>query len=813
MWILEDLRYGFRALARNRAIAAAAVVSLALGVGANTTIFTLLNAILLTPLPVADPSRLANLYTVDRRSPGYLLCSYPNYKDYRERNTVFSSLLLYSAVTVNLTGHGEPQLLMGQLVSGGYFSTLGVKPVVGRGFLPEEDAVPDARPVAVLSFAVWAREFGGDRRVTARSVTLNGRAYRIVGVAPRGFGGLNGLYAADVWVPIAMYRQLHPAANWVEQRRALLFSVVGRLKPGISRGQAEAAMQVVAWDLEREHPSDNAGRRIRLTSASEATLAPQTRTLVTNAGMVLMVVSALVLLIACANVANLLLARATGRGREIAIRLAMGAGRGRLVRQLLTESILLSMLGGAAALAFARWARDIVWALRPSTFRHAGIHLDLDGRVLAYTFVVALATGIAFGLAPALRATRADLATDLKERTGSAAFSGGRFRPRSLLVAGQVAFSVVALVGAGLFVRSIHNAGRLDLGFEAAHLAAISFNVGGQGYTEARGREYQQAALAAARAVPGVVSATLSKDVPLNVSAARTVLLEGGGDPASGQGRVTLTSVVWPGYFETLGMPLRRGRDFRVEEGPMRPRVAILNEAAAAAFWPGENPLGKRLHFFGDNKPAEVVGMVRNACYRAIGEDPQPLIYLSLVQYYFPTNALYVRTKGDPGRVAAGVRRSMQPLDRNLLLESESLSRTIEESLWAQRLSAWLLAIFGVLALVLATVGIYGVVSYSVNQRAREIGVRMAMGATAADVYGMVLREGFGPVAGGIAVGVAVALGASRWVAGLLFATGTRDTLTFVTVPSILMVVAMLACWLPARRATRVDPASALRDE
>ena len=813
MWIFADLRYGLRALARNRGVATAAVVSLALGIGANATVFTLLNAILFRPLPVQDPSGLAAVYTTDRHSPGYLLCSYPNYKDFRDRNSVFSSLLLHSVITINLTGHGDPQLLMGQLVSANYFSTLGVRPVVGRGFLPDEDAVPDAKPVAVLSYGLWRREFGSDRRVTARTLTLNGRIYQIVGVAPSGFGGLNEIYAADVWVPLAMYRRLHPAAAWVEQRRALLFSAVGRLKPGVSRTQAEAAMQVIARDLERGYPGDNAGRGVRLTSISEAALAPQTRTRVTNAGVVLMVVSALVLLIACANVANLLLARATGRGREIAIRLAMGAGRWRLVRQLLTESVLLALIGGAAAIAIARWARDIVWSMRPSTFQHAGIHLDVDGRVLAYTFVVALLTGISFGLAPALRATRADLATDLKERAGRQSVSGGRVRPRSFLVAGQVAFSVVALIGAGLFVRSIHHAGQLDLGFDAPHLASVSFNVGGQGYSEARGREYQRAALAAAASVPGVVSAALSKDIPLNVSAARTVLLEGEAGPAAGPGRVTLTSVVWPGYFHTLGIPLVRGRDFSLPEDSGRPRVAILNEAAANSFFPGQDAIGRRLHFFGDNQPADVIGIAHNSCYRALGEEPQPLIYLSLVQYYFPTGALYVRTARHPDTVAAAVRRAMQPLDRNLLLESESLTHTIQESLWVQRLSAWLLAIFGTLALLLASVGIYGVISYSVNQRVREIGVRMAMGATAVDVHAMVLREGFRPVAAGVVLGMAVALGASRWVASLLFATGARDGWTFVTVPSVLVVIAALACWLPARRATRIDPAMALRDE
>ena len=813
MEIFEDLRYGLRALSRNRTVAAAAVLSLALGVGANATIFTLLNAILLRPLPVEDPSMLAAVHTLDAHNPGLLLCSLPNYLDYRGRNTVFSSLLLYTTMSVSLTGRGDPQLLIGQLVSANYFSVLGVSPVMGRGFLPEEDAAPGARPVAVLSYRKWTREFGSDPGIASRTITLNGRPYQVVGVAPPGFGGLNELYGADVWVPAAMYPQLYPLAAWVNQRRALLFAVVGRLKPSVGLAQAEAAMQVLARDLALEYPGDNGGRRIRLTSVSAAALAPPTRSLVTSAGTVLMIVSALVLLIACANVANLLLSRATGRHREIAVRLAMGASRWRLIRQLLVESLLLAAAGGGAGLAFAVWARDVVWAMRPSVFQHAGIRLDLDVRVLAYTFAVALLTALLFGLAPALRATRADLATDLKERTGQPASPRGRLSPRSLLVVGQVAFSVVALVGAGLFVRSIRHAGRLDLGFDAAHLASVSFNVADQGYDEARGREYQRRALEVAASTPGVLAASLARDLPLNVSAARTVLLDGQESTTSGNGRVTLTSLVWPGYFRTLGIPMMRGRDFSPRDNETGPRVVIVNQAAAAHFWPGQDAVGKRLHFFGDSRPAEVVGVAHNACYREIGEQPPALLYLSLVQYYFPTGGVYIRTSGDPEMVAATVRRAMQPLDRNLLLESESFARTIRESLWVHRLSAWLLAVFGILALLLAAVGIYGVVSYSVNRRVREIGVRMAMGATVGDVRLMILREGLGPVVLGVAAGVLIAMGASRWVAGMLLATGARDALTFVLVPAALTLVAVLACWMPARRATRIGPSAALRDE
>jgi macrolide transport system ATP-binding/permease protein len=808
----EDLRYAIRAIARHRGLVLAAVLSLALGIGANTTIFSMLHAILLRPLPVEDPSRLVTLHTTDPRIPGLLLCSYPNYQDYRDRNSVFSSLLIYSAVTVTLTGHGDPQLLMGQLVSGNYFTTLGVRPLIGRGFLPEEDAAAGAHAVAVISYPLWVRLYGGDPQVTSKSITLNGRAYRIVGVAPPDFRGLDALYAADVWAPITMYENLYPNAAWVNQRRALLFAVAGRLKPKVSAPQAEAAMQVVSQDLEREYPRDNAGRRIRLSQAAVDTMSAEKREKVSRAGVVLMVVSGLVLLIACANVANLLLARAANRSKEIAVRLALGASRWQLVRQFLMESTILALLGGAAGLLLAKWARALLWAIRPPLFKHAGFSLQLDTPILAYTLAVAFATGILFGLLPALRATRTDLATDLKERTGQGSSAPGRVRLRALLVAGQVALSVIALVGAGLFLRSLWSASGIDIGFEPSHVGLVAFNLAGQGYDEARGTQYERQVVDLAAQTPGVTSAALSKDGPMQVSASRTVLLDGEA-PSSNLGRAILTSAVSPGYFRTMRLPLVRGRDFSPSDTKTTPRVAIVNESTAAHFWPGQDAIGKVLRFYGDPLPAEVVGVARNASYQAIGEEPRALIYLSLMQYYLPTAVVYFRTEGDPAAVANDVRRRMQPLDRNLLLQAEPFSLTLQQSLWAQRLSAGLLAVFGALALLLASVGIYGVISYSVTQRVREFGVRMALGATAWDVRRMVLREGGSLVAAGLGAGILAALPVARSVQSMLFVVNAWDFTTFLIVPAVLAVVGVAACWIPASRVSAIDPASALRDE
>ena len=804
--------YALRGLARNRGFALAAILSLALGIGANTTVFTLLNAIFLRPLPLVEqPERLVTAYTLDPRNPGYLYCSFPNFADYRDHNQVFSSLFAYTGVSLNLTGRGDPEMAMGQIVTGEYFAALGVRPVMGRGFRPEEGALAGGSPVAVISYRLWRRRFGGDALVAGRSLEINGRPYTIIGVAPAGFEGLDTLTATDVWLPMAMYPQVYPNPRAVTQRRALLFKVVGRLKRGVSVAQAEAAMQVLAQDLERQYPRDNQGRRVKLVNLTEAAIPPGSRDLISNAGLVLTIVSALVLLIACGNVASLLLARAATRNKEITVRLALGASRARLVRQLLVESTLLSLAGGAAGLALARWARDLLWALRPPMFSFAAVHLNLDGRVLAFNLVVSLATGIVFGLAPALRATRGDLASDLKERTGSG--PSGNWRPRQVLVTVQVALSVVALVGASLFLRSLQKAGRVDPGFDAAHLGIVLFNVAEHGYSEERGRDFQRRALERASAVPGVVSASLALDWPFHVSFARTVLLEGQENTATGEGRRALVSVVSPGHLRTVGIPLERGRDLSPLDSAAAPRVAIVNEVAAANFWPGQDPLGKRIRFSGEDAPVEVVGIARNANYVDIGERPQPMIYVSLMQYYYASSVVHIRTADDPTPIVAAVRREVQALDRNLLLQSQSARDIMHEALWEQRLSADLLAVFGGLALTLAAIGMYSVISYSVSRRTREFGVRMALGATAAEVEALVLREGVRLVSIGVMAGLVLALAVSRWVGSMLFATAPRDALTFVMVPAILALVGVMACWVPAHRATRVDPAQALREE
>jgi len=814
MGVLTDLRYAVRGLSRNRGFALAAILSLAFGIGANTTIFTLIRAVFLRPLPVRDPARVTAIFTVDPRTPGLMLTSYPNYRDYRDHNTVFSGVLLYTAVSVSLTGRGDPQLLMAQLVSGNYFDTLGVQPAAGRGFVPQEDASTGSPPVAVIGHALWSRVFAADPRIVGRTIELNGRPYTIVGVTPEGFTGINQLAAADVFLPLSSYPAVHPLPAQVASRGGLLFLAAGRLKAGITMAQAESAMNALAQELARQFPNENRGRGIRLTSIADSAIDARTRPTVTRAGAVLMTISALVLLIGCGNVANLLLARAAGRNREIALRLAVGAPRARLVRQLVMESLLLAAIGGACGLMVARWARDLLWSMRGPTFRHANFDLAIDPQVLLFNAAIALATGIIFGLAPALYTSRADLASDLKDRAGGA----GRLRRvgavRSTLVMAQVSLAIITLIGASLFLRSLLDARRIDPGFDAAHLGVVAYNVNDRGYSEARGRDYHQRALERAASVPGVIAVTISRDVPFRVSGRRGVLLEGELDSPSTQPRPTLTGVVWPGYLRAVGIPLLRGRDFSVLDGSANPRVAIVNEAAAAQFWPGENPLGKRIRFSTDRLVSlEVVGVARTANYQSLAETPQPFIYLSLVQYYFPTAVLYVRTAGDPAVVVAAVRRALQSLDPSLLLQAETINNSIGDLLWAQRLSAWLLGAFGALALLLAMIGIYGVIAYSVRQRRRELGIRMALGATPGDLQFLVLGEGIRLIAMGAIGGSIISLAFAGTLESLLFLPTARDMFSFTMVPAMLTLVGVLACWAPAVRSSRIDPSTCLRDE
>jgi len=802
-----------------------AALSLALGIGANTTIFTLVNAVLLNPLPVEDPSQLVSIWTTDERNQsnqaafGFLQTSPMNFRDLRDKNEVFSGITGHVGMPLNITGGtGQPEQVFGELVTGNFFSVLGARPQVGRGFLPDEDQTPGAKLVAVLGYGEWQKRYGGDPTIVGRTINLNGNAFTVVGVMPQGFKGTNAIGAPALWVPYMTYQQttngFFRELAEPNNRRGLVFNMTGRLKPGVSVQQAEANLKTIARQLEQAYPNENQGRSVTLVPLAQATINPGFRDNIVKAGGVLMTIVGLVLLIACANVANLLLARAAARQKEIAVRLSLGAGRGRLIMQLLTEGTLLALIGGAAGLLLAYWAQGLLWSFRPPFLAADAIDLHPDMRVLLFTLAVSVATGMIFGLAPAIQASRPDLVVELKDKTSAPSGSNRRFSLRNVLVSAQVALSLVALVGAGLFLRSLQNAQQISPGFDADHLAVLSFDLGAQGYPEERGRQFQQRVLERTAAVPGVQSASVASTVPLFAGGfARTVFLEGQDASDRRAGRLVQISIVGSHYLETLGIPLLRGRTLSERDQPNTPNAVVINETMAKRFWPEQDAIGRRFKFFGQDFFNEVVGIAKDSKYNFIGEEETPFIYQATTQVYQPQLSLFVKA-AQPQAVLGTVRGEVQQLDRNLPLTGVfTLNEIFDQALWAPRMAASLLATFAGLSLVLSVIGIYGVMAYSVSQRTRELGIRMALGASRADVLRLVVFQGLRLTLMGVVIGLAASFAITRLVVSLLYSVSATDLVTFTVVPLLLAGAALVASYLPARRATRIDPMVALRYE
>jgi macrolide transport system ATP-binding/permease protein len=815
--LLQDVRFALRLLLRHRAVTIVAVLSLALGIGANTTVFTLVNAILLQPLVVRDVDRLVAIQTTEIRNNTPVTLggtSRPNFEDLRDQNTVLSGATLTGFIGLALSGNGEPEQIGAQIVSGNFFDVLGAPIAAGRTFLPEEDRQFGEHPVTVLSYGLWQRRFAGNTGVVGQNIRLNGHDFTVVGVTGQGFRGMTPVGGPDLWVPWAMHQQLLSglAAEMYKSRRGLVYQAFGRLKDGVSLEQARANVDSIGKSLEASFPTDNRGRSYTLAPLSESAMPPAFRQQLVLSGTIGMVVVGLVLLIACGNVANLLLARASARRQEIAVRLSVGASRGRLMRQLLTESIVLALAGGAVGLVIAYWARAVLWALRPPFMQASFIDLDFDGRVIGFAAVASLITGAVFGLVPALQSSRPDLVVELKERTTQA--TGSRwYNIRHLLVVGQLALSLVALVSAGLFLRSLANAQQIELGFDAGGLMVMGINAGNQGYDEPRGRDLYRRVLERLAGVPGVESATLSTAVPLFAGGfSRTTFRDDQDTKDPRNGRLTQINEVGDRYFETLGIPILQGRGFNAADRQGAAPVIIINETMAKQFYPNEQALGRRLHIFGRPEAREIVGIAKTIKYNQVGEPETAHMYVPLEQSYQSQVVVQARTGGDPDALLGTVRRELQALEPTMPLLNVNTYRTIlRTSLWAPRFGTSLLAVFGFLALVLASVGLYGVMSYGVSQRTREIGIRMALGASEGDVRGMVVRQGLLLAAGGVVLGLLAAFGLARFVTSLLFGVAGADPLTFGGVAALLIAVALLATYLPARKASRVDPVDALR--
>lgn len=823
----QDLRSGFRMLKKSPGFTMVAVVSLALGIGANTAIFTIINAVFLHPLPVQEPSQLAEIFTRDTKTvdanTNFQLTptSLPNYEDYRDQNTVFSGL---AAVTfplpLNWGGRSEPQQLNASLVSPNFFDVLGVKAYRGRAFLPGEGKKLGADPVVVLSYALWTRHFGSDPSVIGQTISLNTTSYTIIGVAPPNFKGIVSLAPPDVlWIPLSMrdYVLVDPLKSLENNRRMRWISIFGRLKPQVRVDQASAAMKTIASALEKEYPRDNPGRTCELYPLNQTALGINQRKKFSMAGGVLMGVVGLVLLIACVNLANLLLAQAAKREKELTLRAALGAGRARLVRQLLTESTLLSLCGGLAGLLIAFWGRKLLWSFRPPFLADGSIDLAFDARVLFFTLAISVLTGLVFGIIPALKASNTDLNDVLKAGGRGGTMGWAHNRMRSLLVVSEIALALVALVGAGLFLRSMQKAQEISLGFESKDLFQYNFDLGALRYEQNHGEQFFLDAVQRAKSVPGVADATVSADGLFGGSGggvSATIFREGEQTDPNNRGTLVTLDDVMPGYFVALRIPTLSGRDFTEFDRENTTQVVIVNKAMADLIWPGQDPIGKHFFIVVDPHKYEVIGEVGTTVIGAVGEDPQPVAYFPLRQQYAPQDSLIVRTTGNPEALMGAVRSQINVLDPNLALTGgQTISQLLGQGLWAARMGAALLGLFGLLALILASIGIYGVLAYSVTQRTSEIGIRMALGAQSQQVLKLVLRQGLLLSGFGVVVGIAIALPLSLLASSLLYGVSVWDPVTYASITLLLTSVALLACYIPARRATRIDPLIALRFE
>jgi len=801
-------------LLKQKGLTSVAIFSLALGIGLNTAIFSIVNAVLIRPLPVVkQQNRLVWL-----RAP----ISYPDYVDYRNQSHSFEGMAAITGTQdFSVRSGSEPELVKGEYVTENYFDLLGVGASMGRAFV-EEDTQTQT-PVVILSEHLWRTRFAADANIVGRQISLNGFGFTVVGVMPKNFTGTEVGLNRELWLPLSMFRVLNPPAaarvadpgsDRFESRDSHWLAVFALLKPESSRDSAGSELTQIARRVAENYGGrvdEETLRSVQLLRMSGG-MDPRDQEEVIPVAGIAMGVVALVLLIACANIASLLLARAAIRRRETAIRQALGASRRRLIRQWLTESVLLGIAGGAVGLILAVWANQLL-ASRLQSTPLAALEFGLDYRVLAFTLVVSIATGIVFGLAPAIQASRLNIVMALKSDALKATGSHRSYL-RNAFVTVQLVLSVVLLVGSGLFIRALQRASSIDPGFTVERALMAPINLGLLRYDKAEGHVFYRDLLARVQAQPGVEQATLVRFPQVGSSFAQFQVFTEQSEPGN-EGMSTGFNVVGPNYFRTMETTLLRGREFTEADREDAPGIAILNETLAARLWPNEDALGKRVSVAGPKGPfLEVVGVASNSKYRTLGETPRPYVYLPLSQSYDPKMTLVVRTTGEPKAIAPIVREQIRALNANLpIADVQTLREQLELTLLPSRIAAWTLGAFGALALLLAGIGIYGVVSYGAAQRTREIGVRMALGAKEKDVLGLVLWDGLIVIGAGLAIGLLLAAIATRVIASFLYGVGATDPLTFIAVPLLLGSVALLASYVPARRAVKVDPLVALRYE
>lgn len=812
---LQDVRYALRWLRRSPLFAVTSVLSLAIGIGANTAIFSVASALLLRPLPgLASPDRLVDIGR-SQDGQGFDNSSYPNYRDLRERMRTVEGVyaMRFEPQPMSLSENGQAERIYGTIVTANYFEILGARPHLGRLLRDDDDRVRGGSPVVVISRELWARRFASDPAVVGRAIMLNGHAFTIVGVASEGFRGTT-LLKPDAWVPMSMLLEASPrhTADLFTARGSVWLLMGGRLKPGVTTAQANAEAAAIGAALERDYPRENRGKSFVVMPSA---VVPGHIQIVGGFVSLLMAIVGLVLLIACSNVSGMLLARAAGRQREIAVRLAIGAGRGRLIRQLLTETALIFAAAGVAGLILTKWLTSLLLALLPRLPMPVSLDIVPDWRVMSFAIATSIAAAVLTGLAPALQASRGDLTGAL--RAEGLGIGPSRLRLRNAFVVGQVSMSVVMIVAAALFTRALQHAASIEPGFDDRNVEVISLDLSLAGYTDATGGAFVKDLLSRARAIPGVVAASTARDLPLDGGrfGLGDVRVPGLELPTGGNSLNADWNVVEPGYFDTIRLPLTLGRDFDERDGRSGPRVVIVNEAFARRAWPGQNPVGPQIEYDGDNGPVllTVVGVTSNAKLVSLNEETGPFVYVPLAQQYMNRVELLAKTT-DGRSIVPQIRKLLQEMNPNLpVTEATTLSLITSLSLIPQRIAAAVAGSLGLVGLLLAAIGIYGVTSYAVSRRTREIGIRIALGADHGRVIRLVLRQGFALAASGIAIGVAIAAVGSKFIESLLFGVRGLDPITFGGSCLLFGIVTLVASYVPARRAAGVDPIVALRNE